>query len=264
MERLTRCLEQYDRVCVAVSGGCDSSLLLAVAVRALGVQRVLAVTAVAPLFIDEEVAAAGAVARDLGVQQVMVQTHQLSDPRFTANTPERCAYCKASMMQALKAAAEQRGYAMLMDGSNATDVHEHRPGLQAALQAGVRQPLRECGLDKPRVRALARRLGVRNWDRPQNACLASRLPYGEAITVEKLERVAAAEAVLHELAFSQCRVRHHGPLARVEVEASRIAEAVRLREHITPRLLDLGFTYVTVDLVGYRSGSLDETLPADE
>jgi uncharacterized protein len=246
-------------VCVAVSGGVDSSLVLALAVRALGPSPVTAVTAVSPVFLTAELDAAHALAAQLGVEHVLMPTDELEDPGFLANPRDRCYRCKTHLFDAMGAVARERGCAALIDGANADDLMDHRPGMRATDERGVLHPLLEAGVGKAQVRRLAQRLGLAAWDAPQQACLASRFPYGEAIDEEKLRRVAAAEAVLRELGFRQCRVRYHGAVARVEVEASEIGRAAgTARESIARRLRALGFTYVALDLEGFRSGSLNE------
>ncbi|MFA4966025.1 MAG: ATP-dependent sacrificial sulfur transferase LarE [Thermoleophilia bacterium] len=259
LARLEAELARLGSVCVAFSGGVDSSLVLAVAVRVLGAGNVVAFTADSETYLPEELARARGLAAQLGVRHRVTQTREFDDPRFTANPRERCYFCKAHLLEDLALVAAEEGCAALVDGANADDLGDHRPGLRAAAERGVAQPLLAAGVGKAEVRALARELGLPVWDAPQQACLASRIPYGEPITVEKLRAVAAAEAVLHELGFRQCRVRHHGAVARLEVERSELGRAAgAAREELARRLHALGFTYVTVDLDGFRSGSMNE------
>jgi pyridinium-3,5-biscarboxylic acid mononucleotide sulfurtransferase len=259
---LERLLAQFDGVSdavVAFSGGADSSLVLAAAARALGPDHVTAVTATSPTYLDEELTAATAVAAGLGVGHVVVETREFEDARFIENSRERCYYCKAGLLDALVEVAERQGGAALVDGANADDVGDHRPGMRAAAERGVLQPLLAAGIGKPEVRRLARDLDLPTWDAPQQACLASRVPYGQPITPDKLAAVAEAERALRELGFRQCRVRHHGSIARVEVEPAEIERAAgAAREEIARRLRALGFTYVALDLDGFRSGSMNE------
>ncbi len=216
-----------------------------------------------PVFPAEELEAARALAAELGVQHVLMPTSQLEDPGFRGNPRDRCYRCKARLLDALGAVARERGCAALVDGANADDLSDQRPGMRAAAERGVAHPLLDAGVGKAQVRRLARRLGLAAWDAPQQACLASRFPYGEPIDEDKLRRVAAAETALHELGFRQCRVRYHGAVARVEVEVGEIGRAAgAARETIARRLRALGFTYVALDLEGFRSGSLDE-VPED-
>jgi len=260
-DTLTRLLAQFDgvdRACVALSGGVDSSLVLAVAVRALGPTRVVAFTAGSPTFPDEELAVAKAVAEDLGVVHVVAATHELDDPRVVANSRERCYHCKAGLLDEMARVAAKHGCTVLVDGANADDTGDHRPGTRAAEERGVLRPLLAGGVGKAEVRRLARALALPTWDAPQQACLASRIPYGEPITVAKLAAVAAAEAALHGLGFRQCRVRHHGVVARVEVEAKEFERAVVLREDLARAVHGAGFAYVALDLDGFRSGSMNE------
>ncbi len=244
---------------VAFSGGVDSSLLLWAAVRRLGAGQVVAFTAVSPTYLPEELETARRLAGELGVSLVVAETDEFHDPHFISNPQDRCYHCKRHLLEAMAGAARQHGVEVLLDGANHDDLGDHRPGMQAAAELGVRHPLLEAGLGKAAIRALARAAGLPTWDTPQQACLASRIPYGEAITAEKLAAVAAAEAVLHELGFRQCRVRHHGTIARLEVEPGEVGRAVgAAREELARRLRALGFTYVTVDLDGFRSGSMNE------
>lgn len=260
-EPLTRLLTELDGLgsaCVAFSGGVDSTLVLAAAVRALGRDNVVAFTAVSPTYLPEELATARQVACGLGVAHEVVETHEFDDPAFTSNPRDRCYHCKAGLLDAMAAAAARRGCAALVDGANADDLGDHRPGMRASAERGVVHPLLAAGIGKQDVRRLARELELPTWDAPQQACLASRVPYGDVITVEKVAAVGAAERVLRELGFRQCRVRHHGSIARVEVEAADIGRVVEAREEIVRRLRALGFTYVTLDLRGFRSGSMNE------
>jgi pyridinium-3,5-biscarboxylic acid mononucleotide sulfurtransferase len=257
--RLEAELAQLGSACVAFSGGVDSSLVLAAAVRALGADNVLAYTAVSATYLPEELDVARGLAAELGVRHVVVETHEFDEPSFTGNPRERCYFCKRELVAGMRRVAAEHGCAALLDGANLDDLGDHRPGMRASAEGGVSHPLLEAGIGKAAVRRLARALGLSTWDAPQQACLASRIPYGEPITVEKLTAVAEAERVLRELGFRQCRVRHHGAVARVEVEAEDIARAAgSAREEIARRLRALGFTWVTLDLDGFRSGSMNE------
>lgn len=258
---LERLLAQFDgvaRACVAFSGGVDSSLVLAAAVRALGAARVVAVTATSATFLAEELAAAETMAADLGVEHVIVQTTEADDPRFVENSRERCYHCKKGMLAGLAEVAAAHGGATLVDGANADDVGDHRPGMRAAAERGVLQPLLAAGIGKREVRRLAQELGLPIWDAPQQACLASRVPYGEPITPEKLAAVASVEQALHDLGFRQCRARHHGDVARLEVERRDLERALALREELARAARAAGFTYAALDLDGFRTGSMNE------
>jgi pyridinium-3,5-biscarboxylic acid mononucleotide sulfurtransferase len=256
--RLQAQFEGIADACVAFSGGADSSLVLAAAVRALGAEHVVAVTATSPTYLDEELAAARALAASLGVEHVVVATHEFDDARFVANSRERCYYCKAGLLDALAEVATAHGGAVLVDGANADDVGDHRPGMRAAAERGVLQPLLAAGVTKVEVRRLARELGLSTWDAPQQACLASRVPYGEPITPDKLAAVAEAERALRALGFRQCRARHHGDVVRLEVEPAQLGRALELRAEISRRAHAAGFAYVALDLDGFRTGSMNE------
>ena len=257
LQRLQAQFVGVEDAVVAFSGGVDSSLVLAVAARALGPAHVTAVTATSPTYLDEELAAATAAAASLGVEHVVVATHEFDDQRFVENSRERCYYCKAGLLAALAEVASERG-AALVDGANADDVGDHRPGMRAAAERGVLQPLLAAGVGKADVRRLARELGLATWDAPQQACLASRVPYGEPITPEKLAAIAEAERALRALGFRQCRVRHHGDVARVEVERHELERAFALREEISRTIHAAGFTFVALDVDGFRTGSMNE------
>jgi uncharacterized protein len=251
-------------VCVAFSGGVDSSLVLAAAARALGPGRVVAVTAVSATYLDEELVRARRLAVELGVEHVVIETDELADADFVRNPRERCYHCKAHLLDAMGAVARERGCAALVDGANHDDLGDHRPGMRAAAERGVAQPLLEAGVGKPQVRRLARRLGLETWDAPQQACLASRIPYGEPITAEKLRQVGQAERALRALGFGQCRVRHHGDVARVEVEQWDLARAAGdARAALVDAVRRAGFSYVSLDLEGFRSGSMNEAAGPD-
>jgi uncharacterized protein len=266
-ERAMRALQDVlvpaGSLCVAFSGGVDSSLLLAVAVGTLGASNVTALTAVSETYREEELRRATELAERLGVHHVVSRTSEMDDECFSANPPERCYACKSHLLDELLAVAVAEGRAVLADGATCDDLGDYRPGMRAAHERGVRHPLLEAGLGKEEVRRLSRSLGLPTADLPAQACLASRIPYGERITPEKLRQVAQAEDALRDLGFWPCRVRHHGSIARVEVEEAVLASAAgERRAEIVGRLRALGFTYVTLDLRGLRSGSMNEVLGA--
>jgi pyridinium-3,5-biscarboxylic acid mononucleotide sulfurtransferase len=263
LARLEAELAPLDSACVAFSGGVDSSLVLAVAARSLGPARVVAFTAVSATYLPEELQTARDLAARLGVRHVVVETHEFDDPAFTGNSRERCYFCKRGLVAEMVRVAAETGCAALLDGANLDDLGDHRPGMRATAEGGVAHPLLAAGIGKDEVRRLSRELGLATWDAPQQACLASRIPYGEPITVAKLRAVAAAERELHGLGFRQCRVRHHGSVARVEVESGDLERALAARATIARRLRALGFTYVTLDLEGFRTGSMNEAPAAD-
>ncbi len=261
-ERLQQLVRRLESALVAFSGGVDSALILKVAVLTLGAERVLAVTARSPSVPAGELAEAVRVAREIGAAHELLDTHELENPGYLANPPERCYLCKAELYTRLAGLARQRGLAAVVNGVNADDLGDYRPGLKAAEEHGVRAPLAEAGLTKADVRQLAAALGLSVHDKPASPCLSSRVPYGEEITPEKLRRIEAAERFLRELGLRECRVRHHEKLARIEVPGDQIARLAEpeLRSRVERRLRELGFHYVTLDLRGLRSGSLNEPL----
>lgn len=257
--KLQEILRSLGRVAVAYSGGADSAFLLKIAHDVLG-DGVLALTADSPSQPRAEQAEARSIAASLGVRHVVLPTHELADPRYAANPPDRCYVCKGHIIDVLLAYAQAEGYPTLVDGSNADDQGDYRPGSRAAAERGVRSPLQEVGLTKAEIRALAREHGLPNWDKPSAACLSSRIPYGTPITPAVLAQIEQAEQFLHAQGFRQVRVRHHGPVARLELNPADLAAALALREEIVAALRGAGYTYVALDLAGFRSGSLNVTL----
>lgn len=261
--RVQEILRDMGQVVIGYSGGVDSTLVLKVAHDVLG-DNAVAVTGDSEAFPQGEVDAALQVAAEMGVTVTRVTTHELSNPHFAVNNPNRCYHCKTELFSELREVAEARDIRWIVDGSHADDGRpgDHRPGLRAAEERGVRSPLREAGMTKADVRSLALYLGVRNWDKPSFACLSSRFPYGTEITAELLAKLDGCEKYLRELGFRQFRVRHHDTVARIEVEVQDIPRLVELREPIHTRFKALGYTYVTLDLEGYRSGKMNDTLQA--
>jgi uncharacterized protein len=251
-----------DRVVVAYSGGTDSTLVAAVAARALG-DRSVAVTAVSPSLPPGELEEARSVAERLGISHRSVRTHETERPEYLANGVDRCYHCKSELYDVLGVVAEEAGGATVVSGANVDDLGDFRPGLRAANEHGVRHPLVEVGLSKSEVREAAKALGVPTWDKPASACLSSRIAFGVTISVEQLSRVGRAERVLKDLGFRQCRVRVHGDLVRIEVEPADVARLAEpgLRDRVVEAIAALGFRYVTLDLQGFRSGSMNPGSP---
>ena len=257
--RLRSLLAGLERVVVCFSGGVDSGYLLAEAVGVLG-DRAVALTAVSPSLAPEEGAAARRLAERIGARHLLVDTAEVDDPRYAANPVNRCYFCKVEVYGRAVREAARLGDHRVVDGFNADDRRDHRPGRQAAKEHGVRSPLDETGFTKADVREAARRLGLPIWNKPALACLSSRFPYGAAITPERLAQVAACERVLRGHGFAVCRVRHFGGRARIEVapeEVARFRDAA-LRADVTARFRDAGFQEVEVDPAGYRQGALNE------
>lgn len=261
-KRLAEILKGWDGLAVAFSGGVDSTFLLAMARKVLG-DRVAAITADSPLHPRRETVAAAALARSMGVRHVVVPSGEMAVAEFTANPPNRCYLCKKVVMGEVLAAAARIGIHRVAHGAHMDDLGDYRPGLRAAVELGLEAPLMEARLNQAEIRELSRRMKLPTWRKPSMACLASRIPYGTPITVPVLGMVEAAEDFLRDLGLAHCRVRHHGPIARIEV--ARGAQARLLREPIRGKLLErlreIGFTHVAVDIEGYTMGSLNRSLP---
>jgi pyridinium-3,5-biscarboxylic acid mononucleotide sulfurtransferase len=264
LTELEEILTPYGSVLVAFSGGVDSSLALAVAARALPKHRVLAVTSNNETYLPSELDLARTFVESLGIEHLVVNTRELDDSNYASNPTNRCYFCKSTLYSDLAKLAEEKGYACVVDGANKDDEGDYRPGRKAARELGVVSVLSEAGMSKAEVRELARYLGLPTWDKPALACLSSRFPYGQEITPEKLSQVARAEEYLRREDFKQVRVRHHGEIARLEVGPGELERAFAMRERISTELLDAGFLYVTLDLAGYKSGSLNAALKKDE
>jgi pyridinium-3,5-biscarboxylic acid mononucleotide sulfurtransferase len=260
LEKLEGIIAPYGSALVAFSGGVDSSLALAVAARALPKERVLAVTSNNETYLPSELGLAEAFVRFLEVEHLVVNTRELDDPNYADNPANRCYFCKSTLYSDLKALAREKGYACVVDGANKDDEGDYRPGRKAAKELEVVSPLAMAGLGKAEVRELARHLELPTWDKPALACLSSRFPYGQKITPEKLAQVARAEEFLRRQAYEQVRVRHHGEIARLEVGPAELERAFREREEISAELKAAGFLYVTLDLTGYKPGSLNAAL----
>lgn len=255
--RLEAWLRGLPSAAVALSGGVDSSLVAAAAARALG-PRALAVTGDSASLPPGELDRIRGFCRAIGLDHEVVRTAELEDPDYVRNDPDRCYHCKSELYRAVSAAAATRGFAVVLDGTNADDLHGHRPGRRAAGEAGVRSPLVELGMSKSEVRSLARQFGLPQADRPSSPCLSSRIAYGVPVDAERLDRVGRAEELLRRRGFPEVRVRLHGPIARIEVPRADVARAAADAEALAAGLGALGFTWVTLDLLGLRSGSLLE------
>lgn len=261
LDRLRRSVRDLGSVVVAFSGGADSSLVAKVAHDELE-DRAIAAMVVSELIDDSEVRFAKDIARKVGIRFVPVRTEVLSDEKLTESPPDRCYICKKLMLAALEGERKSMGFDHIADGTNADDARSNRPGTKALRELGARSPLAEAGLTKSDVRRLAKRLGVPSAERPSSPCLATRIPFGERVDVEKLRQVAKAERSLRALGFHEVRLRHHGDVARIEVPADRIGALLRHRDEIIKLVKAAGFVYVAIDIEGYRSGSMEEALTA--
>lgn len=262
LQQLQTLFAQMERALIAYSGGIDSTLVAKVAFDVLGDQA-LAITANSPSLLPEDFEDAQVQAADMGIPHQVVATHEMDNPNYTTNPVNRCYFCKSELYDTLKPLATELGYAYVVDGVNADDLQDYRPGIQAAKERGTRSPLAEVGITKLEVREISKLLGLPWWDKPAQPCLSSRFPYGEEITVEKLRRVGQAERYLRKLGWSTLRVRSQGDTARIELPAADILRFTQQTE--LPQLVSAfkayGFIYVTLDLEGFVSGKLNQELP---
>ena len=262
-------LKNLGTVLIGFSGGVDSTLILKVALETLGPENVWAVTGDSESLLPEELKYCRELGNMLGLAAshfIEIKTNELANPNYTANPIDRCFYCKDELFSRLKKIAEEVGATYILDGSNADDIGDWRPGRKAAVRFDVVSPLAEAGFTKTEIRELAKSLGLPNWDKPALACLSSRIPYGSKVTVEKLNQIAEAERFMHSLGFTQLRVRHYENIARIELLKNELPllHVNGLAEQIASRLKEIGFTYVTVDLQGYRTGSMNENIIKDK
>ncbi len=263
-QRLIEILRDCGSVVIGYSGGVDSVFLARIAVDVLGPENVLAVTGRSDSIASWMAETARNVAEQFGIPWLEIDTEEMADPRYAANPSNRCYFCKDELWSKLAGVARERGLRVVLDGSNADDVGDHRPGAVAAREHGVRSPLLEAGLTKSEIRRWSRELGLPTWDQPASPCLASRLPYGLAVTPERLRQVEAAEGALRLLGFREFRVRHHGDIARLEVSPGEFASLVEQRGQVNHAVRAAGFQRVLLDLNGYRRGALNEGLTAGQ
>lgn len=261
LEGLKDILKETEGILVAFSGGVDSTFLLKVAHMVLG-DRAVAFTASSPTAPPGELEAAQELAKSMGCRHIVMASHELENPTFTQNPVNRCYFCKDELYRICRLEGDRLGFATIVDGTNLDDLKDHRPGLKAAKEWRVRHPLVEARLTKEEIRAYSRDLDLPTWDKPAVACLSSRFPYGVEINVERLAKIAACERFLQELKFRQFRVRYHGELVRIEVgraEMEHLFDAVT-RDAVVEKFREVGFSFVTLDLQGYRTGSMNEPL----
>ena len=262
--QLTRILEQTERVLVAFSAGVDSTFLLKAAHLTLG-DRTVALTASSPTVAPGELDIAVSFAQSLGCRHLVIESHELSNPSFAQNPANRCFFCKDELYRICRAEADKLGIETIVDGTNLDDLQDHRPGLKAANEWGVRHPLVEAELTKSDIRRYSRELDLPTWDKPSSPCLSSRFPYGTTIDLARLRQVGACEISMRELSFREFRVRYHGDVARIEIPQSEFDRLLdkSTREAIVRKFKEAGFRYVSLDLQGFRSGSLNEGLPRE-
>jgi uncharacterized protein len=259
LEALRARMRELGSALVCFSGGVDSAFVLAVAHQELGA-RAAGLTAISPSLAPSEREEAEALAREIGARHLILESQETRDPRYAANPVNRCYYCKSELYRLARAEADRQGFAHVLNGTNRDDLGDYRPGLDAASEAEVLSPLVDLGFTKEDVREGARLVGLRVWDKPAAACLASRIPYGTEVTMERLGQISAAEAAIKALGLRQIRVRYHGELARVEVSTQEIERAFAVRDELVAACKRAGFTFVTLDLEGYRTGSHNEVV----
>ena len=255
-------IEKYDKVMVAFSGGVDSTFLLAVCAETLGKHNVEAATAFSSIHSESELSYAKSIALKTGIHHTAIESHELSDTVFSSNPKDRCYYCKKNMFSKLLAISKKMNIRLVLDGSNADDVSDYRPGYKALSELEIISPLMDAGLTKEEIRFLSKEMNLQTWDKPANPCLASRIPYGNIITKEKLATVDKAETFIRSMGFDTIRVRHHDSIARIELSPEDISRFMihGIREQVVRHLKKLGFTWIAVDIEGYRMGSLNSAI----
>jgi pyridinium-3,5-biscarboxylic acid mononucleotide sulfurtransferase len=263
LENLKTIIKKTDGAVVAFSGGVDSTLLLKVAHDILG-EKVLAITANSETYPKRELEAAKAFALSLGIRHIVIETLELEIDGFADNPPDRCYYCKHELFSKLTEIAKTNGMEYVFDGSNYDDRNDHRPGMRAAKQLGVVSPLKQAGMTKDDIREISKEFGLSTWNKPSFACLSSRFPYGTKITPEKLVVIGEAEDFIRDLGFTELRVRHHDNIARIEIGKADLERIIPYADKIVEKVKSLGFLYVTLDLAGFKTGSMNYTLAEDE
>lgn len=264
LNQIQAIFQEMERALIAYSGGVDSTLVAKIAYDVLGDQAI-AVTAVSPSLLPEDLEEARIQAAAIGIQHQEIETQEMENPNYTSNPVNRCYFCKSELHDTLKPLALQRGYPYVVDGVNADDLQDYRPGIQAAKERGARSPLAEVGITKLEVRQIAKELGLPWWDKPAQPCLSSRFPYGEEITIAKLQRVGRSEHYLRQLGLKNLRVRSAGDTAKIELPPEEIKPFILTTDlpQLVATLQEFGFVYVTLDLEGYRSGKLNQVLPPE-
>ncbi len=262
LSELKKIIAEYGKAVVAYSGGTDSTFLLKICADVLGRQRVIAATGSSETYTPSELSFAKRIARGMRVRHVVIETDELCDELFSSNTKLRCYHCKNNFYSKLASLAQKEQIGFMLDGTNIDDQKDYRPGMKAAREWGIKSPLAQAGMTKEDIRRHSKKLGLKSWDKPANPCLASRIPYGSSITREKLSMIAEAEAFIRKMGFGTVRVRHHDSIARIEVPIQDLPRMVRkdMRERICERLRHIGFAWVSLDMEGFKSGSLNRTL----